>query len=277
MVLMESYFFCASVRLGVLCICTIAALKSIIIMWMIFSDGTSFLFSVINILEAHYKTSKIMRITTDWVEKYPRELMMFLQLYSLCHIIACILAAFGAYKLKKYHVIPLAIFEFIFTVQVVVFTIISLRIARHIVPLATLILITLCLTFYAMLVAYDTLTLIAFVQIMFLVRSERYQRLYGTDPLNPVTDGTLNKQILPVNPISQQPIIIYVMPKAGQKLWDVPQTKWWQDQKADSRAPQKPPQDVSSEFFQRQELLSNVLLRNAINEDYLHKERRVGI
>nr|XP_016927003.2 uncharacterized protein LOC108007756 [Drosophila suzukii] len=276
MVLMESYFFCASVRLGVLCICVFAAVKSTVFMWLIFSDGTTFLFFVINILETHYKTSNIIRESADWVEKYPKELMTFFQLYSFCHIITCILAALGAYKLKKYHVIPLAVFECIFTVQVVVISIISLRIARQIVPLATLILLTLGLTFYAMLVGYDALTLIAFVQIMFLVRSERYQRLYGTDPLNPVTDGIDHKQTSPSYPISQQPIIIYVMPKVGQKLWDVPQKKWWQDQKTDSRVPQKHPHDVSSDFFQRQELLSNVLLRNAINEDYWTKKKELG-
>lgn len=123
-----------------------------------------------------------------------------------------------------------------------------------------------------MLVAYDTLALIAFVQIMFLVRSQRYIRLYGPDPLNPVTNGVQSKQMASINPISQQPIIIYVMPKAGQKLWDLPQSKWWQDEKTDN-VPQNINYEESSEFFQRQELLSKVLLRNAIKEDYLHKER----
>ncbi|KAH8351880.1 hypothetical protein KR084_000362, partial [Drosophila pseudotakahashii] len=248
-------------------------IKNTVVMWMIFTDGTSFLYSIINIMEKHYRTSRIIREGADWVEKYPKELMMFFQLYSFCHIIACVLAAFGAYKLKKYHVIPLAIFEFFFTVQVVVLSIISLRIARHIVPLATLIMLTIGLTFYAMLVAYDTLALIAFVEIMFLVRTERYQRLYGTDPLNPISGGMPHKEITTSYSSPQQPIIIYVMPKVGQKLWDLPQSKWWQEKVSDSRFPQKPPQDVSSDYFQRQELLSNVLLRNAINEDYLHKEK----
>ncbi|XP_017115164.1 uncharacterized protein LOC108137773 [Drosophila elegans] len=273
MVLMESYFFCASVRLGVLVICTAAALKSTLIMWLIFSDGTSFLFGLFRILETHYKTSTIIKESATWVERYPKELMMFFQLYSICHIVTCILAAHGAYKLKKYHVIPLAVLEFFYTVQVVVFTVISLRIARHIVPLATLILITLGLTFYAMLVAYDTLLLIAFVQIMFLVWSERYQRIYGADPLSPNTNGMPHKEMAPSYPIPQQPIIIYVMPIAGQKLWDNPQSKWWQDKITDKDIIQKQPHEVSSDFFQRQELISNVLLRNAINEDYSHKER----
>jgi len=38
-------------------------------MWLIFSDGTTFLLFVINILETHYKTSNIIRESADWVEK----------------------------------------------------------------------------------------------------------------------------------------------------------------------------------------------------------------
>ncbi|XP_039479611.2 uncharacterized protein LOC120444123 [Drosophila santomea] len=272
MVLMESYFFCASVRLGVLVTCIAAILKNTVFMWLIFADGTNFITFFINIMETHYRTSTIVKESATWAENYSKELMMFIQIYSSCHIATCVLAAYGAYKLKKYNVIPLAIFEFIYTVQVVVVVIITLRIARHIVPLATLILMTIGLTFYAMLVTYDTLALIAFVQIMFLVRSQRYQRLYGPDPLNPVTNGVQLTEVKFSYPISQQPIIIYVMPKAGQKLWDVPQSKWWQDGKPDASVQQNQAHEVSSDFFQRQELLSNVLRRNAIKKDYLHKE-----
>ncbi|KAH8362694.1 hypothetical protein KR200_011462 [Drosophila serrata] len=274
MVLMESYFFCASVRLGVLIICFVAALKSTIIMWLIFTDGTAFLYVIINIFESHYKTSTIVHESVNWIEQYPKELMMFFQLYSFCHIVSCVVAAYGAYKLKKFHVIPLAIFEFFYTVQVVVLATIALRIVRHIVPLATLILLTLGLTFYAMLVAYDTLLLIAFIQIMFLVWSERYQRLYGSDPLNPVLNGKTFKEMTDnFPPISQQPIIIYVMPKVGQKLWNMQPQKWWKDeiiQDENSEEKGLLPEDFS-DYFQREELLSKVLLRNALNGSHLKK------
>ncbi|EDW25523.1 GL26378 [Drosophila persimilis] len=232
MVLMTTYFFCASVRLGILVICFFAMCKSIIIMYVIFDNGTAFMFSVIRIFEndVNYRTSFIVKESINWVEKYPREIMMVTQLYSFCHILSCILGAFGAYRLKKYHVMPLCIFEFLYTVQIVGISVISLRIARHVVPLGTLILLTLTLTFYAMLVAYDNLALIAFIQIMVLVNSEKYQRLYGTDPLNPI----LYREEIPQksrveNPLQQPPIIIYVMPKVGQKLWHLQPQKWWQD------------------------------------------------
>ncbi|KAH8249276.1 hypothetical protein KR032_008006 [Drosophila birchii] len=273
MVLMESYFFCASVRLGVLVICFVAALKNTIIMWLIFTDGTELIYSIIHIFESHYKTSTIVHESVNWVEQYPKELMMFFQLYSFCHIVTCIVAAFGAYRLKKYHVIPLAIFEFVYTVQVVVIAIIALRILRHIVPLATLILLTLGLTFYAMLVAYDTLLLFAFIQIMFLVWSERYQRLYGADPLNPVLNGMPHKEKLDSSPPAlQQPIIIYVMPKVGQKLWDVQPQKWWKDEIIQEEVGEKGQfPEESFDYFQREELVSKVLLRNAIIGSHLRK------
>ncbi|SPP86031.1 uncharacterized protein LOC117587982 [Drosophila guanche] len=275
MVLMRSYFFCASVRLGVLIICFFAMCKSVIIMYVIFNNGTAFIFSVIRIFEndAHYRTSSIVQESINWVEKYPREIMMFVQLYSFCHILSCILGAFGAYRLKKYHVLPLVIFEFFYTVQIVVVAVISLRIARHVVLLTTLIVLTLMLTFYAMLVAYDTLALIAFIEIMVVVHSEKYQRLYGTDPLNPI----VYREQLPgkstvENPPTQPQIIIYVMPKVGQKLWHLQPQKWWKDDEAHLMD-----LDVdSSQHFHRQELVSNVLLRNAVNgEGFLYRENEL--
>ncbi|KAH8244462.1 hypothetical protein KR026_010488 [Drosophila bipectinata] len=290
MVLMESYFFCASVRLGVLVICAAAALKSITIMWLIFSDGNKFLFAVINVFENYYKTNAIAHTYINWVEQYPRELMMFFQLYSFCHIVSCIIAAFGAYKLKRYHVIPLAIFELIYTVQIVVVAIFTLRMVRRIVPLATLILLTIILTFYAskylnkivyskvifllVLVAYDTLVLVAFIQIMHLVRTERYQRLYGNDPLNPILDGIPQLDLPEGSPNAPNPIIIYVMPKPGQKLWDQQPKKWWQSERNGPQVRKKSlVQEISADYFQRDELVSKVLLRNALNGDYWNPKK----
>ncbi|KAH8314121.1 hypothetical protein KR067_011984 [Drosophila pandora] len=274
MVLMESYFFCASVRLGVLVICAAAALKSIAIMWIIFTDGTRFLFAVIQIFENYYKANSIAQNYINWVEQYPKELMMFFHLYSFCHVMSCVIAAYGAYKLKRYHVIPLAIFEFTYTVQVVVINIFSLRIVRRIVPLVTLILLTICSTFYALLVAYDTLALVAFIQIMQLVRSERYVRLYGNDPLNPILDGNTHLELREGSPNPPKPIIIYVMPKAGQKLWDEQPKKWWQAERNGPQARKKSVvQETSADYFQREELLSKVLLRNALNGDYWNPKK----
>lgn len=86
MVLMESYFFCASVRLGVLvtCIAAIVSLvlyqmvantssshfqiKNTIFMWLIFANGTTFLYFFINILETYYKTSTIVKESVTWAE-----------------------------------------------------------------------------------------------------------------------------------------------------------------------------------------------------------------
>ncbi|XP_022233719.2 uncharacterized protein LOC111081871 [Drosophila obscura] len=275
MVLMQSYFFCASVRLGTLVICFFAMCKSVITMYVIFDNGTAFIFSVIRIFEndANYRASIIVQEAINWVEKYPKEIMMFAQLYSFCHILSCIVGAFGAYRLKKYYVLPLFVFEFFYFMQIVLLSVIALRIARHVVPLTTLILLTLVLTFYAMLVAYDTFALIAFVQIMVLVHSEKYQRLYGMDPLNPVLyREEISEKSKSDNLQPQPPIIIYVMPKVGQKLWHLQPQKWWQDEEAASMGTNFD----HSQYFHRQELVSNVLLRNAVNaKGFLYKEKEL--
>lgn len=124
------------------------------------------------------------------------------------------------------------------------------------------------------LVAYDTLALVAFIQIMQLVRSERYVRLYGNDPLNPILDGVTHLELKEGSPNLPKPIIIYVMPNAGQKLWDKQPKKWWQAERNGPHARKKSlVQEISADYFQREELVSRVLLRNALNGDYWNPKK----
>ncbi|XP_034472193.1 uncharacterized protein LOC117779947 [Drosophila innubila] len=170
MVLMKSYFFCASVRLGVI---------------------------IIN----------------------PQAVSVLLQLYSIFHVMSCAVAAYGAFKLKKCFVIPLAIFEFIYIVEIVTIFTLFLRILRHFLSLTQLTLLTIAATFYAILVAYDFLALVAFEQIVRLVKSERYQQFYGLDPFNPKTPHHIRFTYTKKRNIDH-PLIFYVMPKTPAKWWD---------------------------------------------------------
>ncbi|KRF98442.1 uncharacterized protein Dwil_GK28272 [Drosophila willistoni] len=260
MVLMESYLFCASLRLG-------ALTKSIIIIYIIFVNGIGFMNDLIQIFETSYRTSQVIKGTIYWVEKYPQQILYFVLIYHFGHIISCMLSVYGAYKLKGIHVLPLAIFEVLYTIQVVVTAIFFLRILRHYVSLSTLIALTLVVYFYAILVVYDTLALLAFIQICHLVFSERYQQLYGTDPFNPILTTTMEDKLQEKNDKLSipPPIIIYVMPKMGQKLWHLPQSKWWQE---DSPRKESIKDSQTSKNFYQEELLSKALLRTALNEGY---------
>ncbi|XP_068150964.1 uncharacterized protein [Drosophila tropicalis] len=269
MVLMESYLFCASLRLGALVITGFAMAKSIIVIYIIFVNGIGFLNDLIQIFETSYRTSQVIKVTIYWVEKYPQQILYFVLIYHFGHIISCIQSAYGAYNLRGIHVLPLAIFEVLYTIQVVVIAIFFLRILRHYVSLSTLIAMTLVVYFYAILVVYDTLALLAFIQICHLVFSERYQQLYGTDPFNPILMTTMEDRLQEKNDKLSipPPIIIYVMPKMGQKLWQLPQSKWWQE---DSPSKESIKDNQSSKNFHQDELLSNALLRTALNEGYFN-------
>ncbi|XP_002051427.2 uncharacterized protein [Drosophila virilis] len=255
MLFMESYLFCASVRLGVILISAFALIKSITILYVISTEGFDFTLSLISTFDINlsYRASYYMvRDTIYWLEQYPETVTIFLQLYTIIHCMSCIMAAFGAYKLKRYFVLPLAIFEFVYIVQILTLFVLFLRIVRHFVSLEKLILLTLTATAYAMLTVYDFLALIAFEQILKLVRSRQYQELYGSDPFRP----TIN--------------IVNVSPKVFKNM-----PKWWQAE--NSEAISDTPnmnyaQDEAHKHFQSQELLAEVLLRNAINLDYAHRK-----
>ncbi|XP_033150820.1 uncharacterized protein LOC108598935 [Drosophila busckii] len=188
MLFMQSYFFCASVRLGVIIISIFAMAKSIVVMYIILTHGIDFLPMMIDKFdtESAYRESYFMvKDTIDWMEQDPKVATVLLQVYSISHIVSCLAAAYGAYKLKKLFVLPLACFEFTYLLQIVAMVILFLRISRHFLNLSSLILVTLIATAYAILVFYDLFALLAFVQIVTLVSSKRYQQFYGTNPFKP--------------------------------------------------------------------------------------------
>ncbi|KAH8262816.1 hypothetical protein KR044_000590 [Drosophila immigrans] len=265
MVLMESYFFCASVRLGVLIISAFALLKSMIIIYIISTNGLRFMLNIISYFEISmsYRASYyLVRDTIYWLEMYPQAVSIFLQLYSIGHVMSCAFAAYGAFMIKERFVIPLAIFEFIYIVEIFTLFTLFLRILRHFLSLIHLTLLTLSATFYAMLVAYDFLAIIAFEQIVRLVKSKRYQQIYGTDPLNPILPqqkGSINTE----EENLEHPIIVYVMP-----------VKWWQLEALEHKSFKKASQaDETEKYFQSQELVPEVMLHNIINIGYNQKHR----
>lgn len=105
------------------------------------------------------------------------------------------------------------------------------------------------LTYLTVLTVYDFLALIAFEQIMKLVRSRQYQELYGSDPFRP----RLN--------------MVHVSPKVDKSM-----PKWWQAENSEPISDINYGQDEAHKHFQSQELLAEVLLRNAINLDYAHRK-----
>ncbi|KAL7740707.1 hypothetical protein ACLKA6_000071 [Drosophila palustris] len=105
-----------------------------------------------------------------------------------------------------------------------------------------------------LLVVYDFFALVAFEQIVRLVKSKRYQQYYGTDPFNPKHKGFTNtEQQNPEHPF-------YIMPEVS--------AKWWQVKNFEQNTIGETCHvDEMHKYFQYQELLPDVVLNNGMNTD----------
>lgn len=109
------------------------------------------------------------------------------------------------------------------------------------------------IVYIIVLVVYDFFALLAFEQIMGLVRSKRYQQLYGSDPFNPRRNANSVKYPNSIN-------VIFNADKYVPKWWEL-----------NGRKPISDDENIASayadahKYFQNRELMSDVLLHNVIN------------
>lgn len=107
---------------------------------------------------------------------------------------------------------------------------------------------------------YDFFALVAFEQIVRLVKSARYQEYYGDDPFNPI----LIRSRSAVEEL--HPKFIFVAPKMDLKV----HPKWWQ---VANDATEMDTMKDAGNYFQSHELLPDVMLHNANNIGYMKKYR----
>lgn len=118
---------------------------------------------------------------------------------------------------------------------------------------------------FVVLVAYDFFALVAFEQIVRLVKSSRYQQFYGDDPFNPILTGYASARKTKEQP-EVHPMFIFVKPKINGNV----HPKWWQ--MANDSDEMELIKDTGK-YFQRQELLPDVMLHNAVNISYMKNQR----
>ncbi|XP_030381237.1 uncharacterized protein LOC115629061 [Scaptodrosophila lebanonensis] len=246
MLLMKTYMYCCSVRLGVLFIAGMSMLLSITFMAVVFTAGTSIMFEVVVALQnnKYYMDNEVIRRSTCYAKENPDMVLWVTQLLNIAYNLSCISAAYGAYKLKMWHVVPFIISEISAFVYCTIALAIFLNINQHFVGLGTLILLSLIGSSYLVFIIYNILTLMAFVQILVLVHSDRYKQYYGSDPLKP----NLNNARL--------------FDKTSPKWWHISETKSCQDD-----SDMKGGEEDLSEYFQRQELINKQLWYIASTKD----------
>lgn len=112
---------------------------------------------------------------------------------------------------------------------------------------------------------YDFFALVAFEQILRLVKSSRYQQFYGDDPFNPILTAYPSATKAKEQP-EVHPMFIFIRPKMDVTV----QPKWWQvtNDSAEMELIKE-----TGKYFQSQELLPGVMLQNAVNISYRQKHR----
>ncbi|KAH8415209.1 hypothetical protein KR215_009008 [Drosophila sulfurigaster] len=254
MLFMESYLCYCSVRLGVMLVAALSIIMNITLSVIFFIHGVNIFDGLIDLLEndSQYKCSNSVRKAIHWVHHSPDNVLVFLQCMCYAHIATALLGIYGAIRLHKWMVIPLALFEFIYFLGITIGHIVLMIMLKKQINLGLLIVLTLVGSFYCLFAGYNCVTCIAMFQIIKLVRSAKYRQLYGEDPFHPIplkrshgsngsiqqlrmglpedTDIDEQKRLAKLGlwP-SRQPQVISVIPVQTPAIG----LKWWQQQALD--------------------------------------------
>ncbi|XP_017012705.2 uncharacterized protein [Drosophila takahashii] len=255
MLFMESYMCYCSVRLGVIIVSVLTIIRSLAQSLTLFLMGVKVFEPLIDLFEhdAEYKDRKWVRKYISWSENSPESFSAVFQVISFAHMGVAFLSIWGALKLKKWLVLPLAAFEFVYFINITFLHIVLMIMLKKQINLGLLIILTLLGCFYILFVGYNAITCVAMFQIICLVKSARYRELYGEDPFHPLAmttstskDSEKSPQVLRMydmhdTNIDEQkrlskmglwprrhPPVVAVLP--AQTRYPQPQLKWWQQQ-----------------------------------------------
>ncbi|EDX03847.1 uncharacterized protein LOC6731105 [Drosophila simulans] len=255
MLLMESYMCYCSVRLGVIIVSVLAIIRELAHSITLFALGVK-VFEPLNDLfehDAEYKNRKWVRKSISWSEDDPEVLSAVVHIISFMHSAAACLSIYGAIKLRKWFLLPLAFFEFVYFIHITFLHIVLMIMLKKQINLGFLIILTLLGCFYILFVGYNACTCVAMFQIIGLVKSARYCELYGDDPFHPLAmrsnrskDSEKPLHVLRMHEMHdtnideekrlsklglwprRQPPVVSVLPV--QAAYPHPPLKWWQQQ-----------------------------------------------
>ncbi|KAM8717492.1 hypothetical protein ACLKA7_004221 [Drosophila subpalustris] len=153
-----------------------------------FVHGVHIFDGLIDLLEndSQYKSSNMVRKGINWVHQSPDNVLVFFQCMCYAHIASALLGIFGALRLHKWLVIPLALFELVYFLGITIAHIVLMIMLKKQINLGLLIILTLVGSFYCLFAGYNCVTCIAMFQIICLVKSPKYRQLYGEDPFHPI-------------------------------------------------------------------------------------------
>uniref|UniRef100_T1H503 Uncharacterized protein n=1 Tax=Megaselia scalaris TaxID=36166 RepID=T1H503_MEGSC len=140
----------------------------------------------------------------------PRHFFLLFNITSSIHLLNCVIAIIGAFKLRKWFLIPFIIFEFIRVL---------LLLTTHIVLIYLL----------PVFIGYNWSAVVALFQLITLVNSEKYKKLYGDDPMKPIVNSQNGLSTTPevkmiytpdydtvLKKLNKEPKIIAVQPSVNE-------------------------------------------------------------
>lgn len=187
MLWMETYFFYCSVRLGVIVVAVFGSMQVFISTVLLLSMGIDLAEPIIKLFrdDDQYGKNVFLMRTLNWIENHVKDFIAFMVAWAVLYIIGCGLAIFGALKLKKWLLLPFIIAEFVRVIIHFALHITLMIILKKKLNLGLLIAVTLAGGFLILYLGYNWATSVALFQIIELVHTERYRKLYGEDPFHP--------------------------------------------------------------------------------------------
>ncbi|XP_016963085.1 uncharacterized protein LOC108033318 [Drosophila biarmipes] len=282
MLFMESYMCYCSVRLGVIIVAVLAIIRAFAQSLTLFLMGVKFFEPLIDLFEhdVEYRDKGWVRKYISFSQNSPESFCAVFHVIAFAHMGAAVLSIYGALKLRKWFVIPLAVFEFFYVVSFTFLHIVLMIMLKKLINLGYLIILTILGCFYILFLGYNACTCVAMFQIITLVKSARYREIYGDDPFHPLAMRTSHQresekplQVLRMHDMHdtnideqkrlsklglwprRHPPVVSVLPR--QPEYPQPQLKWWQQQALSTSEDHSQDQSVHRNW-QPMELLNGV-------------------
>ncbi|XP_054743857.1 uncharacterized protein LOC129248356 [Anastrepha obliqua] len=239
MLWMETYLSCFSVRLGLIVVAALGLVRVFIAAILLISMGMDALDPIIKLFKNDDEYGKMLTVQTtlNWIENHSQAFIATLLTSLAIHLICCGLAILGALKLKKWLLLPYIIHEFIRVSFYFAAHIILMIILKKKLNLGLLIAVTLLGGFILLYLAYNWATSVALFQIIELVHTERYRKLYGDDPFHPQLPPNYSYTSPPQYSYGTvENVRVLVTPRSG----DIDEQKQRQTQRTAVKAPTQP-------------------------------------
>ncbi|XP_055541678.1 uncharacterized protein LOC129727662 [Wyeomyia smithii] len=146
----------------------------------------------------------------DFTEHNSSEVFQVITIYLGLHIAGTLIMIMGALKLQRYLLMPFVLLDFVKLCILTTAHIVSMMVIKKHLNLGELITLTISGGFFLLLLFYLWACVVALYQIIVIVKTDKYQAIYGKDPTTSDTDtggginnSTYGNNISMVEPISK--------------------------------------------------------------------------